>query len=109
MATLTVQALSPSGTAPSSLVAVGGSGDLLPNNGKAMVDIHNGSGGSLTVTIAAQIACDMGTLHDITNTIADGATETMGPFSARYIDSSGFTHISYSATSTVTIRAYTPS
>jgi hypothetical protein len=109
MTTLSVQTLSPSGTAPSSLVAVGGSGDLLPNNGKAQVDIHNGSGGVLTVTISAQIPCDMGTLHDITNTIADGATETMGPFSSRYNDSSGLVHIGYSTTSTVTIRAYTPS
>lgn len=103
MALLTVQQITAAGVVPQTPVAAAPGGDTFSNNGRTKLIIANGGGSGITVTISAQIACDMGTLHDITNSIAAGATEIMGPFSTRYNDSSGLVHVGYSAVTSVTV------
>lgn len=103
MATLSVTTLSPSGTADPAPVAAAVGGDQFTNNGKTLFKVVNGGGSAITVTIVAQRACDQGTLHDITNSVGAGATEWMGPFSERYVDSSGFTQVTYSGVTSVTV------
>lgn len=109
MALLTVTTISPSGTVAPTPVAAAGGGDTFPNNGKVQLDITNGGGGSITVTVVAVLPCDQQSLHNITNAIAAGATERMGPFDRHYIDSSGITSLTYSGVTSVTIAPFAPS
>jgi hypothetical protein len=107
MALLTVQTFTTAGAAEAALVAAAGGGDTFPNNGRTILKVSNESGGSITVTISAQVACDQGSLHNITNSIADGETEVMGPFRTdRFNDASGLVHVGYSGASSVTVGVY---
>lgn len=106
MATLTVNALSPSGGAEAALVAAAVGGDQFANNGKTYLKVTNGGGAPITVTIAAQQSCDQGSLHNITNSVTNGTTELMGPFSSRYTDGNGFCQVTYSAVTSVTVGAF---
>lgn len=106
MATLTVSALSPSGTAEAALVAANVGGDQFSNNGKTYLKVTNGGGAPITVTIVAQRTCDQAVLHNITNSVTNATTELMGPFSDRYTDSNGFVQVTYSAITSVTVGAF---
>lgn len=101
---MTVTTVNPSGTVDPTPVAAAGGGDQFTNNGKTLLKVVNGSGGSITVTIAAQRSCDQGSTHNIANAVAAGATELMGPFDpARYSDASGFVQVTYSGVTSLTV------
>lgn len=68
--------------------------------------VINGGVGSINVTIAAQVACDQGSTHNIVNAVANGVTEIMGPFLERYRDTNGYVQITYSGVTSVTIYAF---
>lgn len=107
MATLTVQQISTAGVVPADLVAADTDGDSFANNGRTFLDIANGGDDPITVTVAAVRPCDQGFTHDITNTIADGATERMGPFDPnRYSDAAGAADVTYSDVTSVTVGAF---
>lgn len=106
MATLTVQALTTAGAAPASLVSAAGGGDQFPNTGNCVIDVANGGGGSITVTIPAQAACDQGSSHDITVTVPASATRRIRAPGARYVNSSGNTLLTYSGVSSVTVGVF---
>src|SRR3954471_8190504 len=104
MATLVVQDITTAGQVPSSLVSAAGGGDQFPNDGRTMLEVANGGGGSITVTIASQKPCDQGPTHHPTLAVAASATKRIGPFDpARYNDSNGMVQVSYSGVSSVTV------
>src|SRR5687768_17600312 len=106
MATLVVQQITNAGVVKAALAAAAAGGDQFANNGKTFLEVANGSGGAITVTIAAQRACDFGSTHNIANSVAAGATEIMGPFDpSRYSDASGFCQITYSGVTSLTVGA----
>jgi hypothetical protein len=107
MALLTVQSLTSAGAAPATLVAAAGGGDTFSNTGACFVDVANGGGSPITVTIPAQATCDQGTLHNITVTVPNAATRRIRvPAGTRYADTSGITTINYSGVTGVTVGAF---
>lgn len=106
MATLAVTTIAASGTAQPTPVAAAGGGDQLAWGNTTRLVVINGSGSSVTVTVAAQIACDQGSLHNIVNAVPAGATEIMGPFLERYKDANGYVQVAYSSATDVTVYAF---
>lgn len=107
MATLTVQSVSSAGVVPSSLVAAAGGGDQFSNDGNVLLDVANGGGSPITVTIASQRACDQGSTHNTTVTVTNGTTKRIGKFPIdRYNDASGFVQVTYSGVTSVTVGAF---
>lgn len=108
MATLTVQESSPSGLVVS-LAAADVAGDEFANAGKTYLDVHNASGGSITVTIVGQKVCNQGFLHDGGGSVADGVTKRFGPFPVdRFNDADNLVQVTYSAVTSVTVAAVKP-
>src|SRR3954470_7776492 len=104
MAALSVQQITTAGVVPASLVAAAGGGDSFANNGKTVLDVANGGGGSITVTIASQRVYAQGSTHNTTVSVGAGATKRIGPFdTARYNDTSGNVQVTYSGVTTVTV------
>ena len=114
MATLTRQRITEDG-AEISFSSAGGSGDVADNSdGKTFIVVKNGSGGSVTVTVAEQISGTTvedpvyGTVSKASATVAvsAGATAVMGPFKKQaFNNGSNQIEISYSATASVTVAA----
>jgi hypothetical protein len=107
MATLTVQTVGLTGTAITTQAASVG-GDDFANDGKTFFQCTNGGGSPITVTMVAKTACNQGTLHDGTGTVAAGATKIFGVFDRqRFNDSiTGRVSVTYTAVTTVTVAAY---
>ena len=105
MATLTVAQVSTAGIVDPTPVAAAAGGDQFTNNGRTFLKVVNGSGGAITVTVAAQATCDQGSTHNVANSVSAGATELMGPFSSRYTDANGFCQVTYSGVTSLTVAA----
>lgn len=110
MATLTVRTPTEEGGVTFSAADAGG--DVFPNNGKMLFVVHNGGGGSITVTATAQSTAtstpDYGPLTkaNAVTTIAAGATDVIGPFpQTAFNNASSQVAISYSAVTSVTVAA----
>lgn len=103
MATLAPQKAKKQGTAVA-LVAASAGGDLFPWAPNRALRVKNASGGSINVTIAAQKTCNQGVLHDNVVAVAAGAEETIGGLErSQYVDDSGYVHVAYSASASVTV------
>ena len=106
MATLTVQDVNSGGAVPTYAAAAGG-GDQFSNDGKTMIHVKNGSGGSITVTVASQVSCSQGATHNTAVAIAAGAEKMIGPFPTdRYNDANGFVQLTYSGVTSLTLGAF---
>ncbi|NJO81675.1 MAG: hypothetical protein HC828_02150 [Blastochloris sp.] len=88
-------------------VPAGAGGDSFPNSGKTFVEVVNGSGSSITVNIAA-------VLDGVTDAsfrsvaVPAGARRIIGPFpTSPYNDSNSRVNLTYSATASVTVGAFT--
>ena len=115
-ATLTPVVIGPNGTgkltdlaaATTQAALVGG--DAYKVQGVEWLVIVNGSGSSVTVTIAA-VADNFGLVsssNNITLAVPAGKTGIIGPLAAtKYADSNGLAQITYSAVTTVTVGLYT--
>ena len=105
MATLTVVDIARTGVDVAG-VTPGGSGDEFANDGKTFVEVKNGSGSPITVTLDIKQTVDGAAVTDPTVTVADGITKAIGPFiTGIYNDSStGRAKVTCSATSSVTIK-----
>lgn len=102
-----VQQSTTAGVVKAALVAASGGGDQFQNNGKTTLEIANGSGAPITVTVPRTKACDQGSLHPVTNVVAAGVTDTMGPFPVElHNDALGYCQITYSGVTTLTIGAF---
>lgn len=105
MATLTVGAISRSGLTRSLASAAVG-GDEFANDGKTFLEVANGSGSSITVTIATQMTVDGKAVADDAISVGAGVTKQIGPFPPHiYNDANGKVQVTYSAVTTVTVGA----
>src|SRR5581483_9659896 len=111
MATLTTQKITRAGITPSFAAASGG-GDKFTPSSVTYLEVHNGGGGSITVTVAATqvISGDMAVTSDVV-TVAAGAVAKLGPYPGQtFLDTSGdgLASITYSGVTSVTIGAFAP-
>jgi len=111
MAELTVQQVTEAGGAATYVSATEG-GDTADNNGNMFLHIKNGSGGEITVTIAAlTTSVDSGMYGDLTKAnatiaIAGGAEAFIGGFApAAFNNGNGEIAITYSEVTSLTIAA----
>lgn len=112
MATLTRQKVVIGGLGYTTASA-GGSGDVVDNSdGKTFLLVANGSGGSINVTVTAQVSslntATHGTLTVSSNVVAvaAGASKLIGPFPKQaFNNSSKQIAISYSSATSVTVAA----
>jgi hypothetical protein len=110
MAILAVQKIVPAGLVPANAAAAGG-GDSWQNTGNEFLEVVNGGGGSINVTIAQQTPCNLlgapSSQHDNVVAVGPGVTKRMGPFRPdEYNDTNGRAQISYSGVTTVTVGVY---
>lgn len=114
MATLTRQTIVEAGLTPTFASCAGG-GDVVDNSdGKTFLYVKNGSGGSLTVTIAAASGASSisdpkyGTLSKsaVAKAVGAGADAIIGPFKKQgFNNSSEQLAITYSGVTSLTIAA----
>lgn len=107
MAEMTVQNITIDGVTKATLAAVNDT-DTFDNDGKTFLEVNNGSGGSLTVTITGQVSLQHGVAATKTITIPTGEIWVIGPFPERYYNTDGANEVSvsYSTTSSVTAAAF---
>jgi hypothetical protein len=107
MATLSVQSISRSGLKPT-MASASGSGDKFPHAPNRYIEVDNGSGSSVDVTVASQYSGVPQGLSssDLTVAVPAGERRLIGPFSERaFADTDGNVNMSYSASSSVTVAA----
>ncbi len=104
MATLTVYTPSVSGATFTAVAATVG-GDVVPNNGKTVLYVKNGGGGSITVTITPQNTTPSGfSLAPVAVVLATTVERMIGPFDPQYFNNSGGQIvITYSGVTSVTV------
>lgn len=113
MATLTALTPVETGTTYTTASAAVG-GDVVANNGKTILQVTNGSGSSITVTVAA-VNTDLSnplqgsvTKSNSITSVGAGATKIIGPFpTGVFNNTSGQIAITYSAVTSITIAAIT--
>lgn len=115
MAILTVTQINPTGItdAEALMAAAAGGGDSFLNTGKEYLEVLNGSGGSITVTISSNGAgakCSFGvagTQHDKTLVLAAGKRGRIGGLPpAQFNDANGRAQVSYSGVTSLTVGAF---
>lgn len=103
MATYTVQTVTRSGITPTKNAVA--SSDNFVNDGRTVLHVTNGSGGSLTVTIVTPNTSDGLAVADRTVTIPNGEERVIGPFPRTvYNDGDGKVTVQFSATTSVTCQ-----
>lgn len=113
MATLSVQDLVRSGGMEASYAAANSGGDVMPNDGKTVLHVKNGSGGNITVTAAAVITSkDLGgtygpfTRASVAVQVDAGEERFIGPFpKSTFNNSSGQVALTYSGVTSLTVAA----
>lgn len=108
MAELTVQNVLIAGATKAALVAAAAGGDTFDNDGKTWLEVNNGGGASITVTITGQVDLQFGVSATKTVTVGAGVNSVMGPFPERFFNTDGANEVSvtYSAVTTVTVGAF---
>jgi hypothetical protein len=103
MAQLTVQKTLLTGITPIYNVAAVG-GDTFLNNGRTFLNIKNGGGSAITVTIDSKALSNFGTDVDIIVSIPSGSEKIIGEFDpSRFNSDLGIANIAYSAVASVTV------
>lgn len=105
MAVLTVTPITRLGVDAPVAASVGG--DLLPNTGREFIEVINGSGSAVTVTINGYVDGVSVAIQTV-NVPATTGRRKIGPFPpGTYNNASNQVAIGYSAVTTVTVAAYT--
>ena len=109
MATLTSQVVNRAGTIVTPVAAAGG-GDAMPVGSGMMLQVVNGGGSSITVTLVVPAARTFEPNVAITSpviTVVNGTTRWIGPVDAQtFADpTTGLCTITYSGVTTVTVAA----
>lgn len=106
MALLATQVPSSTGTEPTYAAATGGGDTMVPHQ-DAFLHVKNGSGGSITVTVTGQTACNQGSTHDLAVAVPAGEERMIGPVSPQRFqrDSDGYAAITYSGVTSLTVAA----
>ena len=112
MATITVQTITESGITPTFASATA-EGDVMDNDGKTFLMIKNDGGGSVTVTVTAQVTSfNMGAFGPLTKSnatiaVGAGAEGMIGPFSTLAFNTNNSQiSITYSGVTSVTIAGF---
>lgn len=111
MAVIAVQTLSRTGIVSAGGTAASAGGDSFANDGNTFFKIVNGSGSSINVSFPLSgsdvtRAVDGQAVTAKVVAVAAGATVDVGPFpKSSYDDSTGSVSVTYSAVTTVTVRA----
>ncbi|MCP4566480.1 MAG: hypothetical protein GY841_02735 [FCB group bacterium] len=109
MASLTAQQIASSGLSPV-LSAVAAS-DTFANTGREFIEVANGSGGSINVTIATPKTVDGLDVDDRIVAVPAGESRLIGPFPVGTYStggvSGGIATVTCSVTTTVTIGVFT--
>lgn len=104
MAVLTVTPVTRAGVDVAG-VAADVAGDEWANTGKEIVEVKNGSGVSITVTLDVKATLDGNAVTDPTVTITAGQTKAIGPFPRGvFNDANDRAKITYSAVTSVTTK-----
>lgn len=107
MATLAASAIAAAGTLNSTSSAAAGGDKVLPVADRVFVEITNGGGSSITVTIPSYSSVRGQAVADRTVTIAATATKKIPIFADINTNpADGLAAITYSGVTTVTIGAY---
>lgn len=112
MAALNIQTIADTGIVPS--LASATNGDTVADDGTArtFVEVANGGGSSINVTIPAQqtsvVVPGVGalTVADQVVAVANGARKLIGPFSRAYINTAGNVTLNFSSVTSVTVGAF---
>src|SRR5687767_11742508 len=110
MATLTTQVITRAGVAPTYAAAAGG-GDACETGDDIFLQVKNGSGGAITVTLAIPASASTTPNVAYTNTTVSVPATTgdrmIGPISNIYKDpTTGMATITYSGVTSLTIGAF---
>lgn len=106
MATLTTQVHSLAGITPTYASAAGGGDRFVPGD-NVYIEVVNGSGGSITVTIDSKVPSNWGTDVNVAVAVAAGARAKIGPLPAqRFAASDGLGDITYSGVTSLTIGVF---
>ena len=112
MAALSIQTVVDSGLAPT--LAAANNGDTVADDGssRTFVEVSNGGGSSINVTVPAQQTSvnvpGVGVLAVADQVVAvpNGGRRLIGPFSRAYINSSGNVTLNFSSVTSVTVGAF---
>jgi hypothetical protein len=106
MALLTVATIGRAGVDVVGAAATAVTGDTLPNTGVEFVEIKNGSGAPINVTIDYVATADGNAVVDPVVAVGAGVTKAMGPFAPNlYNDASGRVKFTCDSVTSVTIKA----
>ena len=106
MATLVVTQVTAAG-AVDSLVAASAGGDALPNDGQCWLEVLNGSGAPITVTITPQSKYQGETIAPRAVVVPAAGRRKIGRFdSGIFNDANGNVAVTYSGVTTLTVGAF---
>ncbi len=108
MALLTVQQIVRAGALKASLVPADVDGDQFFNDGKTYVEVDNGGGAPITITVVAPKDSRLGMDQDETVVVPNGETHLFGPFEvgSYNTDGSNEVQLEYSAITSVIVGAF---
>lgn len=80
-------------------------GNYFTNDGKSYLQVTNGGGSSINVTIDSPVVCSQGGVHDEVIAVGAGVTKVIGSFDKSQFNDpvTGRVNVSYSAVTTVTV------
>lgn len=107
MATLTTQTITRAGLA-ATLAAASGGGDKFTPTGRTFLEVNNGSGGAITVTVETPTSVGANLVTTpLAVSVAAGARTRIGPFpGGLFADpADGLTDVTYSGVTSLTIAA----
>lgn len=106
MATLATQIINVAGLTPAFASAAGG-GDRFTPGDTTFIEVVNGSGGSITVTVDSKVASNYGTDVNLAVAVGAGARARIGPLPAqRFAASDGLGDITYSGVTSLTVGVF---
>ncbi len=106
MALLATQQVNLSGITPTFAAAAAG-GDKFTPGDTTIIELINGSGAAITVTVDSKVNSNQGTDVNPTATVAAGARHKIGPFPAqRFGGNDGQGDITYSGVTSLTVGVF---
>jgi len=105
--TLGTGVLNYAGLTPAAQVAAGAGGDEFDNDGRTWVEVTNGGGGSINVTVDQVNPDSQGRVLDPVIAVGAAVTKRFGPFEKTlFDDANGRVKLSYSGVSSVTVGVF---
>ncbi|MFC5528472.1 hypothetical protein [Cohnella yongneupensis] len=96
---------SPTGTTKTYVAADAANGMEFVNTGEEFLEVKNGAGASMTVTIVS-VPCSHGRTGDLVITVGAGAEVAIGPFvDYLFNQSNGKVNVNFSSATSITVAA----